>query len=83
MKRERQRNGLTALSMALLLIPCLALAKQKPYGAVMLSGDSLSDPGNAFILSAIHPKPPCDTPDETLMPNAPYARGGNQSGLGE
>ncbi|MBT3027990.1 MAG: SGNH/GDSL hydrolase family protein [Candidatus Thiodiazotropha sp. (ex Ctena orbiculata)] len=77
MKREQQRYGLTGISIVLLLIPCLLLAKEKPYEAVVVFGDSLSDPGNAFILSGIHLKPPYETLDESLIPDSPYARGGN------
>ncbi|MET0071121.1 MAG: SGNH/GDSL hydrolase family protein [Candidatus Thiodiazotropha sp.] len=77
MKREQQRHGLSAFLITLLLIPCLALAKEKPYEALVVFGDSLSDPGNAFFLSGIHLKPPYQTLDELLIPDAPYARGGN------
>ncbi|MEW8505717.1 MAG: SGNH/GDSL hydrolase family protein [Candidatus Thiodiazotropha sp.] len=77
MKRERQYYGMTAVLIALLLIPWIAFAKEKPYQAVVVFGDSLSDPGNAYILSGMHLKPPYETLDELLIPDAPYARGGN------
>ncbi|MES9993686.1 MAG: SGNH/GDSL hydrolase family protein [Candidatus Thiodiazotropha sp.] len=77
MKTEQQHNGMIAILIALLLIPCLAVAKEKPYASVVVFGDSLSDPGNAYILSGEHLKPPYETLDNLLIPDAPYARGGN------
>ncbi|MEW7974542.1 MAG: SGNH/GDSL hydrolase family protein [Candidatus Thiodiazotropha endolucinida] len=77
MKREQQRYGISGILIVLLLIPCLVLAGDKPYERVVVFGDSLSDPGNAFFLSGISLKPPYSTLDELLIPDAPYARGGN------
>ncbi len=44
---------------------------------MVVFGDSLSDPGNAFFLSGVHLTPPYETLDQFLIPDAPYARGGN------
>ena len=69
--------------------PSLASA-QLSFSNIVVFGTSLSDPGNAFTLLA-HPvagftymgdvasqsKPPYDTLDETLVPDAPYAKGGH------
>jgi outer membrane lipase/esterase len=49
---------------------------------IVVFGTSLSDPGNAFALTGVNLTPPdygMDTPLEllTLIPDAPYARGGN------
>ncbi|MES9944754.1 MAG: SGNH/GDSL hydrolase family protein [Candidatus Thiodiazotropha sp.] len=77
MIRKQQRFRLSGALLAILLIPCLVLAKDKPYAGVVVFGDSLSDPGNAFFLSGINLKPPYETLDDFLIPDAPYARGGN------
>ena len=54
----------------------------RPFDGIVVFGDSLSDPGNAFALTGQHLTPPAygmDTPEEllTLVPSAPYAKGGN------
>jgi phospholipase/lecithinase/hemolysin len=54
----------------------------RPFDGIVVFGDSLSDPGNAFALTGQHLTPPSygmDTPAEllTLVPDAPYAKGGN------
>ncbi|MES9970892.1 MAG: SGNH/GDSL hydrolase family protein [Candidatus Thiodiazotropha sp.] len=74
---RQQGFRLSGVLLAILLIPCLVLAKDKPYAGVVVFGDSLSDPGNAFFLSGINLKPPYETLNEFLIPDAPYARGGN------
>jgi outer membrane lipase/esterase len=55
---------------------------RRPFDQMVVFGDSLSDPGNAFALTGQHLTPPTygmTTPEEllTLIPDAPYARGGN------
>jgi phospholipase/lecithinase/hemolysin len=54
----------------------------RPFDGIVVFGDSLSDPGNAFALTGQHLTPPSygmDTAEEllTLVPSAPYAKGGN------
>jgi len=55
----------------------------RPFGGIVVFGDSLSDPGNAFALNGRRNLTPpsygMDTPEEllTLVPDAPYAKGGN------
>lgn len=54
----------------------------RPFDGIVVFGDSLSDPGNAFALTGEHLTPPSygmTTPADllTLIPDAPYARGGN------
>src|SRR5215218_2271205 len=46
------------------------------YSRVVVFGDSLSDPGNAFALLGTAATPPDWTLNPFLIPNAPYARGG-------
>jgi phospholipase/lecithinase/hemolysin len=80
----------TRFILALLVVglPSLASA-QLTFSSIVVFGTSLSDPGNAFTLLA-HPvaglnldsnvsqnKPPYDTLDESLIPSAPYAKGGH------
>ena len=54
----------------------------RPFERIVVFGDSLSDPGNVFALTGNNLKPPSygmDTPEEllTLIPSAPYAKGGH------
>ena len=55
---------------------------RRPFDRIVVFGDSLSDPGNAFALTGEHLTPPSygmTTPEDllTLIPDFPYARGGN------
>jgi phospholipase/lecithinase/hemolysin len=55
---------------------------RRPFDRIVVFGDSLSDPGNAFALLGRSLTPPSygmDTPEEVLtrIPDAPYAKGGN------
>ncbi len=61
------RVGLLALLALLQANPALAGPPQR----FVVFGDSLSDPGNAFVLTGDIAVPPF-----SLIPNAPYARGG-------
>src|SRR5713226_4635951 len=62
------RAGLPALFALLQASPAAAGAPQR----FVVFGDSLSDPGNAFVLLRDVEVPPFDS----LIPVAPYARGG-------
>src|SRR5712692_8360847 len=61
------RVGVLALVMLVPASPALAGAPQR----FVVFGDSLSDPGNAFVLLGDVEVPPFDS----LIPDAPYARG--------
>lgn len=76
------------LTILVLCLPGMASA-QLTFSSIVVFGTSVSDPGNAYTLLA-HPiagmnlegnvsqnKPPYDTLDETLVPSAPYAKGGH------
>jgi outer membrane lipase/esterase len=63
------------LIISLLLMPGLGFAGHG-YDRMVIFGDSLSDPGNAFYLTGVALKPPYETLDEFLIPDAPYRRGG-------
>src|SRR5712664_2016882 len=62
------RVGVLALVVLAPASPALAGAPQR----FVVFGDSLSDPGNAFVLLRDVEVPPFDS----LIPDAPYARGG-------
>lgn len=51
---------------------------QPVYSELVVFGDSLSDPGNAFVLTGEASIPPYD-----FIPDAPYARGGHHFTNGE
>ena len=53
------------------------------YSRLIIFGDSLSDPGNAFAIRGEQTLPPYDTLDTLLVPSAPYARGGHHLSNGE
>lgn len=76
------------LTMLVFCLPNVASA-QLAFSSIVVFGTSLSDSGNAYTLLT-HPiagftyvgnvsqnKPPYDTLDESLVPDAPYARGGH------
>jgi len=52
-------------------------AAQTTFSRIVVFGDSLSDPGNAFALRSALSTPPYDTLDALLIPDAPYAKGGH------
>jgi outer membrane lipase/esterase len=57
-----------------LLLPLTAMA-DKDYNRLVIFGDSLSDPGNAFALTGNLLFPPYDSLDDSLIPDGPYAVG--------
>ncbi len=57
-------------------VPAFALAQRPAIGLVVF-GDSLSDPGNAFALVGGTNTPPDYSVDFFLVPDQPYARGGH------
>jgi phospholipase/lecithinase/hemolysin len=67
------------------LIACVSLVLWSPApavgqpvpGQIVVFGDSLSDPGNAFAFVHTSATPPDYTLDAFLVPDAPYARGGH------
>lgn len=58
---------------SVVLVPVMAAA----YDRIVVFGTSLSDPGNAYALTGWLSRPPYDTLDDLLVPDAPYARGGH------
>lgn len=64
----------------IIALPALTFA-QAPFNQIISFGASLSDPGNAFVLTGEQMKPPYNAlypQEETLLiPSAPYAKGGH------
>jgi len=81
----RAKSWLASILLAFVaLAPSWAAADgpRRPFDQIVAFGDSLSDPGNAFALTGQHLTPPTygmTTPEDllTLIPDAPYARGGD------
>ena len=59
----------------MLAVPALVWAQGTPI-CIVVFGDSLSDPGNAFALLGATNTPPDYSQDFFLVPDKPYARGG-------
>lgn len=69
MTNKLRRMFAAAIFLVMALISASAAAGQ--YQRLVVFGDSLSDPGNAFVLLTRVSVPPFE-----LIPDAPYARGG-------
>jgi len=55
-----------------------AVAGEMTFKSIVVFGDSLSDPGNDFALIKTQNTPPYDNLDPmTIIPHAPYAKGGH------
>jgi outer membrane lipase/esterase len=80
--QKKQQSVLAILFTILLLIP-LSSHADRIFERFVVFGDSLSDPGNAYALSGRHLKPPYESLDIFLVPDAPYARGGNHFSNGK
>jgi phospholipase/lecithinase/hemolysin len=61
------------------LAPAWATAGDRPFDRIVVFGDSLSDPGNAFALTHHNITSPDYemVPEDFLVPSFPYAKGGN------
>lgn len=75
--RKFTNYGKTVIAL-LLFFFYLPLYAQPQYSQLVVFGDSLSDPGNAFVLTGEASLPPYD-----FIPSAPYARGGHHFTNGE
>lgn len=71
MASYRLRRCLIIVPLLLVLLFATNPAAAEDYSRVVAFGDSLSDPGNAFVLTMNVSVPPFQ-----LIPDAPYARGG-------
>ena len=70
------KNRILAACLALILAAPLAAQAQRPSHRIVVFGTSLSDPGNAFALLGATNTPPDYSVDAFLVPDRPYARGG-------
>ena len=71
------RWALMGLLLALVLQAPDWAAAQTTFGRIVVFGDSLSDPGNAFVLEGVANTPPYAYLDQLLIPDRPYAKGGH------
>ncbi|MBJ6800551.1 SGNH/GDSL hydrolase family protein [Geomonas propionica] len=76
-KIHNKRWTILGLLLALvLMVPAWASA-QTSFDRIVVFGDSLSDPGNAFVFLGTSNTPPYPLLDQLLVPEMPYARGGH------
>lgn len=77
MKRVIKMRSKQVLAAALLACALAAPAwAAAPFDGLVVFGTSLSDPGNAFVLLGGRNTPPDYSVDPFLIPDRPYARGG-------
>jgi phospholipase/lecithinase/hemolysin len=72
-----KRRAIIGLLLALILALPAWAAAQTTFDRIVVFGDSLSDPGNAFIFQGTANVPPYDGLDPLLVPTMSYARGGH------
>ncbi|QWV96387.1 SGNH/GDSL hydrolase family protein [Geomonas nitrogeniifigens] len=60
-----------------LLVPAGWASAQTSFDRIVVFGDSLSDPGNAFVFVGKANTPPYQLLDQLLVPDLPYAKGGH------
>ena len=71
-------------AVALVLASFVAVsARAAPPAQIVVFGDSLSDPGNAFALLGGTNTPPDYSVDALLIPDRPYAKGGHHFSNGD
>jgi phospholipase/lecithinase/hemolysin len=75
---KRTVGMVLACALVLLGLAAPAIGARGGYARLVVFGDSLSDPGNAAVLTREVEVPPFD-----LIPDAPYARGGLHFSNGE
>jgi phospholipase/lecithinase/hemolysin len=75
--RVRTTASLAAAAILAVGSPSIPSAAQSPFSRIVVFGQSLSDPGNAFALRGGTNTPPDYILDPLLVPGAPYARGGH------
>jgi phospholipase/lecithinase/hemolysin len=71
MTRTTARQITTAIGLFIVALFTASAAQADDHRRIVAFGDSLSDPGNAFVLTMNVSLPPFQ-----LIPDAPYARGG-------
>jgi len=76
-RQHRSATCLLACCLAFLLVPTAPAAAQSGPVPLVVFGDSLSDPGNAFAFLHQNATPPDFGLNSLLVPSAPYAIGGH------
>lgn len=76
MRRNAKSLAVFIVVLGAVLVPVMATA-QVAFDRIVVFGTSLSDPGNAYALTGLASRPPYDTLDNLLVPDAAYARGGH------
>lgn len=71
------KRAFPALLLALVLLMPGWASAQTSFSQIVVFGDSLSDPGNAFIFQGTANVPPYDSLDQLLVPTMSYAKGGH------
>ena len=69
---RRATVALAALGTLAVALSGTALASESPYSSIVVFGDSLEDPGNAFVLTGEIATQPC-----APIPASAYAVGGH------
>jgi len=78
LRKSSALQGVLAVMLVLALAAPAWAAGGKTFSSIVVFGDSLSDPGNDFALINMQNTPPYDGLDPlTLIPHAPYAKGGH------
>ena len=78
MHSRRRSSAVTVLAIWVALLGAARHgAAQVPIEQIVVFGDSLSDTGNGFALVGSNATPPDYSLDASLIPAAPYARGGH------
>jgi len=71
-------RGMAVCLLAVVIAAPMETAAQMTFSRIVVFGDSLSDPGNDFALINTQNTPPYDNIDPgTIIPHAPYAKGGH------
>lgn len=77
MRRKCQKiRFIVNVLILIIALPALTFA-QTSFNQIISFGASLSDPGNAFVLTGEQTTPPYDTLDPFRIPSFPYAKGGH------
>lgn len=78
MRTDSRKNYIISIIVLLCFSVLLPAKATPPHNEIVVFGDSLSDPGNAFVLLGQQ-----STAPYALIPSAPYARGGHHFTNGE
>jgi phospholipase/lecithinase/hemolysin len=72
--RKYQQLGFFLLLLSILVAG--QASAEVSYNGLVVFGDSLSDPGNKYVVTGLSNTPPYNLLDEFLIPDGPYTRGG-------